>query len=153
MGLHPSEIISGYAKAGAKVQGIIDGTSCFLLLHQHLSNFSWLKKIELTCFKCEDPRNVDEVARAIKSAIASKQFGYEDLLSKVIAKACVQILPKNPKNFNVDNVRVTKILGGGVVDTHVIKGFVLARDASGTVENGQKTKFSSNTRIDLSCWL
>jgi len=119
MGLHPSEIISGYAKAGAKVQGIIE---------------------ELTCFKCEDPRNVDEVARAIKSAIASKQFGYEDLLSKVIAKACVQILPKNPKNFNVDNVRVTKILGGGVVDTHVIKGFVLARDVSGTIKHVTSAK-------------
>lgn len=119
MGLHPSEILAGYAKAGAKVQAILE---------------------ELTCYKCEDPRNVDEVARALKTAIASKQFGYEELLSKVIAKACVQILPKNPKNFNVDNVRVTKILGGGVVDTHVVKGFVLARDASGTIKHVTSAK-------------
>jgi len=46
------------------------------------------------------------------------------LLAPLVAQACIQILPKNPKNFNVDNVRVAKILGGGISDTSVIKGFV-----------------------------
>lgn len=33
--------------------------------------------------------------------------------------------------FNVSQVRVAKILGGGVLDTQVIKGHVLTRDAEG----------------------
>jgi T-complex protein 1 subunit theta len=119
MGLHPSEIIGGYTKAGAKVQELID---------------------ELVCHKCADVRNLNEVARCLKGALAAKQYGYEDLLSNVIARACIQVLPKNPKNFNVDNVRVTKILGGGVWDTHVVKGFVLARDAAGSIKHVTSAK-------------
>jgi hypothetical protein len=41
------------------------------------------------------------------------------------------VLPKNPVNFNVDNVRVAKILGMGVSDSEVVKGFVLTRGAEG----------------------
>jgi len=81
--------------------------------------------------KLEDPKNVTEVARLLKATIASKQYGYEEELSAIIAKACVQILPKDAKNFNVDHVRVTKILGGGVLDTKLYKGFVMNRGADG----------------------
>lgn len=79
----------------------------------------------------EDPRNATEVARLLKATIASKQYGYEEDLAAIIAKACIQILPKEPKNFNVDHVRVTKILGGGVLDTKLYKGFVMPRGAEG----------------------
>ncbi len=46
----------------------------------------------------------DVVAKALRGVIASKQYGYEDLLAPLIAKACFQVCPKNPKNFNVDSV-------------------------------------------------
>ncbi|KAL6049401.1 T-complex protein 1 subunit theta, partial [Balamuthia mandrillaris] len=118
-GLHPSEIISGYTKAGDKVQEILEG---------------------LTCYTCEDIRSTDEVAECIKTAIAAKQYGYEEFLASLIAKSCVSILPKNPKNFNVDNVRVTKILGGGVVDSKVLKGFVIVRDTAGTIKHVTSAK-------------
>ena len=36
--------------------------------------------------------------------------------------------PKNPASFNVDNVRVVKIPGGGVHDSAVVRGMVLKRD-------------------------
>jgi len=58
----------------------------------------------------------------------------------MIAKACIQVLPKNPINFNVDNVRVAKVLGGGVVDTTLIKGHVLTRDSETTIKHVTNAK-------------
>jgi T-complex protein 1 subunit theta len=129
MGLHPSEIIAGYTKAAEHAAELLEG---------------------LACHTCEDLRNVEEVTRCLKSAIASKQYGYEDMLSKVVAKACIQVLPKKAGKFMVDHVRVVKILGGGVLDTHVMKGFVLARDAVGTIKHVTSAKIAVfATGIDL----
>ena len=60
--------------------------------------------------KVENVRNIDEVAPALRTPVASKQYGLEDALAPVIAKACVQALGDS-KTLNVDNVRVAKILG------------------------------------------
>lgn len=49
------------------------------------------------------------------------------------AEACIDVVPKNPANFNVDNVRVVKIPGGGLHDSHVVKGMVLKRGTEGSV--------------------
>lgn len=51
--------------------------------------------------------------------------------------------PKNPANFNVDNVRVSKILGGGIYDCRVVLGMVLKGDALGTIKHVQKAKVLS----------
>jgi T-complex protein 1 subunit theta len=118
-GLHPSEIVSGYVKA----------------LEKSLQTLE-----ELSVAKVEDVTNVEEVTKYLKTAVSSKQYGYEDLLAPLIAKACIQILPKNPKAFNVDSVRVAKILGGGVLDTRVIKGHVLTRDTEGTIKHVTNAK-------------
>ncbi|GFH13366.1 chaperonin complex component [Haematococcus lacustris] len=64
-----------------------------------------------------DVRDKDLVARRLKGAIASKISGYEDMLAQLVAEACIDVLPKNPVNFNVDNVRVVKIPGGGLPDS------------------------------------
>ena len=50
----------------------------------------------------------------------SKQYGNEDFLASLIAKACISILPENT-SFNVDNVRVCKILGSGLLQSDVIQ--------------------------------
>jgi T-complex protein 1 subunit theta len=41
------------------------------------------------------------------------------MLSKLVADACIEVLPKNPVNFNVDNVRVVKIPGAALPDSQV----------------------------------
>ena len=51
------------------------------------------------------------VSNRLKCPLAAKQFGYEDVLAPLISKACVSVCPKNPVNFNVDNVRTIKIPG------------------------------------------
>jgi len=120
-GLHPSEIITGYDKAGKRALELLG---------------------ELVVHTLEDPRDQDQVAKCLKTAISSKQLGYEDLLSGLVAKACIQVLPKHSKNFNVDNVRIAKILGGGVLDTQVVLGHVVPRDSEGTIKHVTSAKIA-----------
>lgn len=76
-----------------------------------------------------------QAALRIKGAVSSKIYGYENMLSKLVAEACIEVLPKNPVNFNVDNVRVVKIPGGGILDSRVVKGMVLKRDTEGSIKH------------------
>ncbi|GAM21770.1 hypothetical protein SAMD00019534_049450, partial [Acytostelium subglobosum LB1] len=129
MGLHPSEIIHGYDMAGQKAQSIIES---------------------LVIYTIKDVRSLEEVRKCLKSVLASKQYGYESFLSEIIGKACIQVLPKKPSNFNVDNVRVTKVPGGGVSDTTVVKGLVVPGDSEGTIKRVDKAKVAVfATGIDI----
>ncbi|KAL2464788.1 CCT-theta [Forsythia ovata] len=99
MGLHPSEIISGYTKAINKSVEILED-----LVEKGSENMN------------------------------------EDKLCPLTAEACIQVCPKNPANFNVDNVRVAKLLGGGRHDSTVVWGMVLKNDAVGTIKRMEKAK-------------
>ena len=59
-----------------------------------------------------------------------------------LLKACIQVCPKNPANFNVDNVRVAKLLGGGLNNSLVVRGLVLKSDAVGTIKRMENAKVS-----------
>ncbi|XP_046849515.1 T-complex protein 1 subunit theta-like [Xenia sp. Carnegie-2017] len=123
MGLSPPEIIEGYDKACDKALEILPNLSCYTI---------------------KNIRDHDEVTKTLKSSVASKQFGNEDLLSELITKACVRILPESGL-FNVDNVRVVKILGSGVSSSHVVQGMVFKREVEGNigkVENAKIAVFS-----------
>ncbi|KAK2638196.1 hypothetical protein Ddye_025991 [Dipteronia dyeriana] len=121
MGLHPSEIISGYTKAINKTIEILDD-----LVEKGSENM--------------DVRIKEEVVYRMKAAVASKQYGQEDILSSLIADACIQVCPKNPVNFNVDNVRVAKIVGGGLHNCTIVRGLVLKSDAVGSIKRMEKAK-------------
>ncbi|KAL3534090.1 hypothetical protein ACH5RR_002551 [Cinchona calisaya] len=121
MGLHPSEIIIGYSKAINKTTQVLE------------------ELVELGS-ETMDVRNSADVICRMKSAVASKQFGQEDILSRLIAEACIQVCPNNPANFNVDNVRVAKLLGGGLHDSKIVRGMVLKSDAVGSIKRTEKAK-------------
>jgi T-complex protein 1 subunit theta len=60
------------------------------------------------------------------------------------------VMPSQPAEFNVDNVRVVKILGGGVSDSVVVKGMVFGRAPEGTVKSATDCKVAIFTcPIDL----
>ncbi|KAA8516261.1 hypothetical protein F0562_016554 [Nyssa sinensis] len=125
MGLHPSEIIIGYTKAINKTVEILD------------------ELVEKGSEKM-DVRNEDEVVLRMKAAVASKQFGLEDVLCPLIAEACMQVCPKNPANFNVDNVRWKRqrwlyLLVVLIHLQHETKGTVLIHSAE-QLENYAKTE-------------
>ena len=67
----------------------------------------------------------------MKPAIASKQYGNEDVLSELVAEAALAVMPPNPKNFNVDNVRVVKIMGSSLSTSRVVQGMVFGREPEG----------------------
>ena len=54
------------------------------------------------------------------------------MLAPLVAEAVLAVMPKNPINFNVDNVRVVKVMGGGLSDSRVVRGMVFPREPEGT---------------------
>ncbi|XP_071710473.1 T-complex protein 1 subunit theta-like [Rutidosis leptorrhynchoides] len=121
MGLHPSEIIIGYTKAINKVVKILEE-----LVEEGSDTM--------------DVRNKEEVILRMKAAVASKQYGQEDILCPLIADACIQVCPKNPINFNVDNVRVAKLVGGGLHNCTTVRGMVLKGDTVGSIKRIENAK-------------
>jgi T-complex protein 1 subunit theta len=122
-GLHPSEIIEGYQKAATKV-------------------LEWMEELVIPGSEVLDVRDVKATAGRIKGTLSSKQHGFEDKLSIVVAQACVDVLPKNPLNFNVDNVRTTKIPGSSLSDCTVVQGMVIRRGVEGTIRSLRDAKFA-----------
>ena len=88
----------------------------------------------------KDLRSHAELAKAIRTVIASKQAGSEDFLSSMVAEAVLAVLPKNPSNFNVDNIRVVKIMGGSLDQSKVVKGMVFGREPDGSIKKAHKSK-------------
>ncbi|RHY31570.1 hypothetical protein DYB32_003373 [Aphanomyces invadans] len=121
MGLHASEIVTGYKKAYEKALEI-------------------LNTLELHTIR--DLRNQAELEKIIRPVVGAKQYGYEDVLAKLIAEACLNVFPNKPKapKVNVDNIRVTKIMGGNVFDSRVVKGMVVQRDTEGSVKKAESAK-------------
>ncbi len=130
MGLKTSDIVSGYEKA---------------------QNFALKCLEDLEVDRVADLRSKDELSKALRTVVASKQSGSEDILSPLIAEAVQAVLPKNPANFNVDNIRVVKIMGGDLTSSRVVRGMVFGREPDGAVKRIKKAKvgvFSSP--IDIS---
>lgn len=74
---------------------------------------------------------VEQLATAVSSALAAKQPGSEQFLATLVAEASLAVMPKNPKDFNVDSVRVVKVLGGGLDQSKVVRGMVFGREPEG----------------------
>ncbi|KAH1723022.1 hypothetical protein KXX25_009431 [Aspergillus fumigatus] len=119
MGLKTSDITQGYEKA---------------------QNYALKVLEDLEVDRLKELRSQEELCKALRTVVASKQFGTEDLLSSLVAEAVLAVLPKNPVNFNVDNVRVVKIMGGSLEQSRVIKGMVFGREPEGTIKKARKAK-------------
>jgi len=111
MGLKPTEVAEGYEMALEKALEVLE---------------------TLTCFEVKNTRDEEAVKKAVRTAVMSKQYGNEDFLADLITKACISILPENT-TFNVDNVRVCKILGSGLFSSNVVQGMVFRRHAESNI--------------------
>jgi len=120
MGLSPAEVIEGYDMACKKAMEILP---------------------ELVCCSVKDMRNFDEVSRALRPAIASKQYGNEEFLSDLITKACLSVFPQSG-HFNVDSVRVQKIMGSGVYASEIVHGMVFRRAVEGNITKVKDAKMA-----------
>ncbi|KAG9253297.1 chaperonin Cpn60/TCP-1 family [Emericellopsis atlantica] len=124
MGLKASDIVIGYEKA---------------------QKFALETLEELSVDKVEDLRDQEELSKAIRTVVASKQNGNEDFLADLVAEAVLSVLPKNPLNFNVDNVRVVKIMGGSLEQSKVVKGMVFPKEPDGSIKKVNKAKVAVYT--------
>ena len=95
---------------------------------------------ELVVDQVKDLRSETELAKAIRTVIASKQSGNEDFLADMVAHAVLAVLPKQPINFNVDNIRVVKIMGGSLEQSKVVKGMVFGREPDGSMKKAKSAK-------------
>lgn len=118
MGVTPTEIAEGFERALDKCLEILPS---------------------LVCYEIKDYRNIQEVVKGVKTSIQSKQYGNEDFLSELVAKACVSIIPEQT-TFNVDNVRVCKVLGSGLYSSQVVQGMVFKRQVEGEITKLEKAK-------------
>jgi T-complex protein 1 subunit theta len=122
-GLHTAEVVSGYQKA----------------LDHALDIYPTL--VVKSVNNVRDPVDMRD---AIKSVIATKQFGYEDFLSDLIVKACLTTLNPTAKHprLNIDSVRIVKCRGGNITQSAVIKGMVFLRDAEGLIKRVTDAKIA-----------
>lgn len=65
-----------------------------------------------------------------------------DVAQNGLLLVSVRVIPKNEKNFNVDNVRVVKILGAGVLSSRVTNGMLFKRGAEGEIKKMEKAKIA-----------
>ncbi|KAJ7355499.1 chaperonin Cpn60/TCP-1 family [Mycena albidolilacea] len=119
MGLKPTDIIPGYELACTKALAELETLSTFSL---------------------PTPMTPSTLAAALKPALASKQYGLEDPLAVLISEAALAVMPTNPRNFNVDNVRVVKIMGGSLANSRVVQGMVFGREPEGSIKHAKKAK-------------
>jgi len=88
----------------------------------------------LPTVKCENVKSVEEVTKFLTPVVGTKLLhGEESVLAPLIADACIRVVPSTPSNFNIDNVRVCKMLGGSLADSTVIQGLVIVRLTEGCI--------------------
>lgn len=132
MGLHPSEILTGYEKAAQMALKFLE------------------EDLVVQTQEPKDLRTQEALAAAVSTAVSSKQMGNHELISNLVAEACLAVMPQNPKNFLVDNVRVCKILGGDLTQSEVVRGVVARSSISGNkkrLQNAQIAVFSCSIGI------
>ncbi|MBA7489776.1 hypothetical protein ES702_00310 [subsurface metagenome] len=95
---------------------------------------------DLEVDRVADLHSTEELGKALRTVIAAKQSGSEEILAPLVAEAVQAVLPKNPANFNIDNIRVVKIMGGDLSQSRVVRGMVFGREPEGTVKKAKRAK-------------
>ena len=123
-GLHPNTVIEGYAKASKLALQLLSGGADGKFVAKEVA----------------DPRSVDDVVKCLRPVIAAKQYGYADVVTPLVARACIDVCPRDAARFNTDSVRVAKLIGAGVSDSTIIRGLVVPHDTEGTVRRVEAGK-------------
>ena len=128
MGIPPADIVKGYGQAIEHVQQVLP---------------------ELVCDEVASMWDRDELIKAIKPVIASKQYGYEDVIAPLVADACLIVLPSEaavnagrPLDLNMDSIRLGKMMGGNITDCNVLRGMVVQRKSRTNVTHKENAKIA-----------
>ena len=145
-GLHPSEVVSGYRRAGDLLTAELLPS---LVVH--------------TVANADMDRQA--LVDAVTPVLAAKQYGAQHILAPLVADACLAVMANTDtdleedytddnyansnsalfKVVNPEAVRVVKILGGHIAQSHVIYGYVAQRGLETTwtthIHNAKITVF------------
>ncbi|OAA50002.1 T-complex protein 1, theta subunit [Beauveria brongniartii RCEF 3172] len=120
-------------------------TADIVLGYERAQKFALDTLEKLAVDKVESLRDQEELTKALRTVIASKQNGNEDTLADLVAEAVLTVLPKNPANFNVDNIRVVKIMGGSLEQSRVVRGMVFPKEPHGSIKKARRSKVAVYT--------
>lgn len=128
-GLHTSEVIAGYRKAADRLYEILPALS-----HRSLAEGG-------TAGEMDEAR----LAEVIRPVLAAKQYGSEEFLAPLVAKACLSTSTRSSSSkvgvaIHPDSVRIAKVLGGSVGDSRVIHGFMALRGVETPVTSATDAK-------------
>ncbi len=121
MGLHSSYIINGYEAALKKAVEFLE---------------------KMTIYELKDVKDTKQVTDAVRSSLSSKLSNYSDFFAELLADACVKCCPKNPQNFDLEYIRVGKILGGSIYDSFILHGLLVIRNAETSINYFKKPKIA-----------
>ncbi|KAK9173838.1 T-complex protein 1, theta subunit [Cryptosporidium meleagridis] len=129
-GLHPSDIVAGYEIALERSLSLLNG-----MVAHRVANF----------------KNVGDLSGIVRPLVLTKNIGYSDLITRLTCEAIASIMPDEDKlkEFNIDNVRIVKLLGGSPMQSFTINGMMINREPGGTIRNLEKV---SNVMV-LGCGL
>ena len=141
MGLKTSDVVQGFERAQREALRCLDRMSfaSSAVLQNYVTKNANHSQ-ELVVDEIKDLKSHAELAKAIRTVIASKQNGNEDFLADMVSEAVLVVLPKQPLNFNVDNIRVVKIMGGSLEQSKVVKGMVFGREPDGSVKKAKNAR-------------
>lgn len=126
MGLSPSEVIDGFNLALKKTLEL-------------LPTF----EIKLNLSKENLRDNQPIVSKVLQTAIGSKLFGYHEFLGDLVTQACLTVSgTESTSAFNVDNVRICKILGGGLLQSTMIPGMVIKREVESEISKVNQARIA-----------
>ena len=101
-------------------------------------------------YEINDPRSVDQVLPAIETALCPKMPSYYKHFAKLLTEACIKILPED-LSFDLDHIRIVKIIGGGLLDSHLVNGMVIERPPITTITHVEDAKIACyNCPFDIS---
>jgi len=137
LGLQPVEIIEGFNLAKKECLKELDSIS---------KEIEEIQKEKFIASKF-DPEMIQKI---VKPILASKKYGFEQELSELISEAVVHILPTPSDKdlltqdiqvpFNVDSIRIVKIMGGSLLDSEVVKGMLFPIEPVSHLKSAEMSK-------------
>lgn len=123
LGIKPAQIVEGYEMAYKHALQILDKYKAGEGESVGVSSSTSFKPI-------------------VSPVIGSKQQGWEGTLTKLVMEAVDIAKGTSVEEFNPENVRCVKILGGSIPMSSVIAGMVLEREPFGRVHQVRKAKIA-----------
>lgn len=140
IGIRPAQIVEGYEMAYRRAMELLEAET---MACRRVESFAAELK------KCGGDQSASASADSsppllstlVKSVVGSKQFGYEQLLTRLTLDAVkIAYGDDGAGPFEPDSVRFTKVLGGALSMSTVIPGLVLEREPLGQVKSVRNAK-------------